>query len=125
LIRKVVLLRADCAATGGGHDMQGDTPGAEAIVSAIAEMVADPILDRLSDRLQREPGRATTRLLTRQQLAEQLQCSLSKIDQLVREGMPGIRVGDVWRFELAEVLAWCRARHAAAPDTDTHEEAAA
>jgi hypothetical protein len=49
-------------------------------------------------------------LLDRQALARMLGCSSKHVDRLRREGMPEVPLGDVPRFELAEVLRWCRSR---------------
>jgi excisionase family DNA binding protein len=50
-------------------------------------------------------GNGSAPLLTVVELAEQLKVSPSLIYRLCRErGLPRVRVGGVWRFELAAVL---------------------
>lgn len=91
--------------TSPGNDPTGSF--AEAIAEAVVARLV-PHLARLEELL--EQPKAPPKLLTKSQLAESLQCSLAKVDGLIRAGMPGRRVGDVWRFELHTVLAWCDER---------------
>jgi excisionase family DNA binding protein len=47
-------------------------------------------------------------IMTRAEVAELLRCSEPHVVVLVeREGLPGFRLGKLWRFRRAEVAAWC------------------
>lgn len=56
-----------------------------------------------------EPAGVPT-LLDREGCARLLGISVGTVDRLRREGLPRVRVGDVDRFEAAEVLGWLRGR---------------
>lgn len=57
-------------------------------------------------------------LLTRDAIAFELSISPSQLDRLRAQGLPTLRVAGMPRFELADVLAWLRARGDTCPDPD-------
>lgn len=65
-------------------------------------------------------------LLTRDALAFELSISPSQLDRLRAQGLPTLRVAGMPRFELADVLAWLRARgDASCPDQDPESSTSA
>lgn len=48
--------------------------------------------------------------MTKPELAEYLQVSLGTIDNMVRRGLPRVKLNSAVRFDLAEVLAWAERR---------------
>lgn len=62
----------------------------------------------------------TNLLLTSRDVAELLRVHPKQIYRLLKRGLPAVRVGDEWRFERDQVLAWARtrARRAAPPARD-------
>lgn len=73
---------------------------AVAFRAAVAEVVAEVVV---------EPRPA---LLDRGRFAREVSVSPATVDRLVREGLPFVRVGADRRFDLAECVAWLRARGA-------------
>lgn len=78
--------------------------------SLLAQMLRDEVRAAVAEALAeatpaRQPPPA---LLTSDGLAQQLQISRSKLDELVREGLPFVKVGATRRYELAEVLNWLK-----------------
>jgi hypothetical protein len=71
---------------------------------ALRELVREAVTEALPSP---EPAPA---LLDRRALAAALACCTDKIDQLRREGMPVVKLGDSPRFELQRCLEWLRAR---------------
>jgi excisionase family DNA binding protein len=49
-------------------------------------------------------------LLDTEQLCHELGVSAPTVRRMRDEGMPVVRIGDVYRYELAAVLAWLRSR---------------
>lgn len=47
-------------------------------------------------------------MLTKQQLAKQLNVSVSMIDKLMKKGMPYLKIGKAVRFDLEKVLVWIK-----------------
>lgn len=72
----------------------------------LAAVVRAAVADALSEH---EPAAAPT-LFDRDGCARLLGISVGTLDRLRREGLPRVRVGDVDRFEAAEVLTWLRER---------------
>ena len=54
-------------------------------------------------------------LVDRAGLARALHVSVATVGRLARLGMPAVLVGDVPRYEVAEVIAWLRSRRREAP----------
>lgn len=73
----------------------------------LAAIVRDAVAEIIAER---EDAPARPALLDRRGLAMALDCSPDQVDRLRREGCPELRVGDMPRFDLGEVLAWIRAR---------------
>ena len=48
-------------------------------------------------------------MITLQELIKELKLSRQTIYRLIKDGMPNIRIGRVYRFNLAEVKAWLKA----------------
>lgn len=48
--------------------------------------------------------------LNREKLAEFLGCSLRTIDEYKRQGMPGEKVGNLWKYQSSAVVTWLRDR---------------
>lgn len=71
---------------------------------------ADPIREALAEVLAGAAPAQSERpaLLTSDELAESLKVSRSKLDELVRSGLPHLRVGATRRFEFERVLAYLR-----------------
>ena len=72
----------------------------------LAVLVREAVAEAIAEH---QPAAAST-LLDRDGCARLLGISMGTVDRLRREGMPRVRVGDVDRFEAAEVLAWLRER---------------
>lgn len=84
-------------------------------VQLLREQVKAAVTEALAGALPaQQPAPA---LLTSDELAQQIQVSRSKLDELVRAGLPYLRVGSTRRFELPAVLSWLRSQ--------TDDEAAA
>jgi hypothetical protein len=68
----------------------------------------DELLDAIRAAVSETTGQPdpNSRLLDRERLAERLCCSISTVDQLRRDGMPCLYVGDSPRFVYEAVLAW-------------------
>ena len=74
----------------------------------IADTVAEAIADALDDlKRNREPD-----LLGGKEMAAKLGVSRTKLHVLRTEGCPSVKVGDVYKFEPAAVMAWLKARGA-------------
>jgi hypothetical protein len=56
-------------------------------------------------------------LVDKQQLARQLGCSAAHIDNLRKQGLPSLALGQAVRFEPARVLEWLRS-HESANDSE-------
>ena len=54
-------------------------------------------------------------IVDKREIARRLGVSVASVDRLDREGQPFVRVGDVKRYNMTEVLAWHRARTAGQP----------
>ncbi|MBK8994614.1 MAG: hypothetical protein IPM35_02535 [Myxococcales bacterium] len=78
----------------------------------LAELVRGAVADVLADHGPAQPAPA---LVDRAGLARALSVSLSSVDRLLREGCPRVRIGDAPRFDVADVIAWLRARQAGGP----------
>jgi hypothetical protein len=77
----------------------------------LRELIADAVSAALADR-GAEPGAPA--LLDRVSLARALDIGCTTLDGLRREpDFPQVMVGDSPRFQLAEVIDWCRARQQA------------
>ncbi len=61
-----------------------------------------------------QPARSPA-LVDRAGLARALHASVTTVGRLARRGMPAVLVGDVPRYEVAEVIAWLRSRRREAP----------
>ena len=71
------------------------------------------------------PGPPTTpSLLTKQELAKTLSVSVTKVDRLVRDGLPHESVGSVRRFDLDACRTWLntRGKKATTPAAKSPEE---
>lgn len=77
---------------------------AERVQDAVAPLLADLLADLLRNR---EPE-----LLGGAQMAAKLSISRSKLHVLRTEGCPSVKVGDVFKYEPAAVMAWLKARGA-------------
>jgi hypothetical protein len=74
----------------------------------LRDLVADAVLCALEQHKQGErPERAT---LSGAELALRLGVSRSKVHQLRVDGMPSLKLGETFRFELAKCLQWLRER---------------
>lgn len=82
----------------------------DVVLDELSERVASEIDRRLAERLEELTESRSPRLLDRRGLAAALGCGVDTIDRLRREGAPEILVGDVPRFDLADVLAWLKSR---------------
>jgi hypothetical protein len=72
----------------------------------LRELVHETVTAALAER---EPA-STPTLLDRRGLGRALGCCCDTVDKLRREGMPEVRVGDVPRFHLDDVIAWLKTR---------------
>lgn len=94
--------------------MRDDAAPAWLVASALALLRAEPIREALAEvlaeRLPAQSERPT--LLTSDELAESLKVSRSKLDELVRSGLPHLKVGATRRFEFERVLSWLRSQRA-------------
>ena len=55
-----------------------------------------------------EPEPNAREIMTRAEVAALLRCSEPHVLTLVeRAGLPAFRLGKLWRFRRAEILAWC------------------
>lgn len=92
---------------------------------APTEIVVMPVdqLERVVSRVVRAElhKEAAPLLVDRQTLARQLGCSAAHIDNLRKQGLPVVRVGNVRavRFEPGAVLEWLRQN---SPQDETEEE---
>jgi hypothetical protein len=75
-------------------------------VEELRELIREAVADA------RAEAPAAPALLDRRRLGVALGVCPDTVDRLRREGCPEVRVGDVPRFELADVLAWLKARKA-------------
>lgn len=80
----------------------------EMLVATIADTITDRVLEKLSTRMQELKPR--DRLLTPEELAEAMRISVATVKRHRRAGMPFVPVDHRPRFELAECIAWFRAR---------------
>ncbi len=71
-------------------------------------LVTDAVIDALAEfRAGEQPEKAT---LGGSELAKRIGVSRTKIHHLRHAGMPSLKVGDTYRFELKSCLAWLRER---------------
>lgn len=76
-------------------------------VQMLREQVKEAVAEALAEVVPaRQP--AAPALLTSDELAQSLKVSRSKLDELVRAGLPFVKVGSTRRYELAEVLNWLK-----------------
>lgn len=78
--------------------------------SLLVQMLRDEVRAAVAEALAeatpaRQPPPA---LLTSDELAQSLKVSRSKLDELVRAGLPHVRCGATRRFEFDRVLTWLR-----------------
>lgn len=74
----------------------------------LRELLHDTVLAALEEYRQGErPEKAT---LGGAELAAKIGVSRTKVHHLRHAGMPSLKVGDVYRYELAACLAWLRER---------------
>jgi excisionase family DNA binding protein len=57
-----------------------------------------------------EPAGSQSELLTSRELAARLRVHPKHVYRLLRAGLPGLRVGGQWRFDLVRVQAWAERR---------------
>lgn len=90
--------------------MRDDAAPSWLVASALALLRAEPIREALAEVLAEVvPARQPApELMTSDELAQSLKVSRSKLDELVRSGLPHLRVGATRRFELERVLAYLR-----------------
>lgn len=78
----------------------------------LRRLVEDAVLSALEEFKQGEqPEQAT---LSGAELARRLGLSRTRVHHLRHAGMPSIKVGDTFRFELSACLRWLRERSSAA-----------
>lgn len=90
--------------------MRDDAAPSWLVASALALLRAEPIREALAEVLAEVvPARQPApELMTSDELAQSLKVSRSKLDELVRAGLPHVRCGATRRFEFDRVLTWLR-----------------
>lgn len=78
----------------------------EAFCEALARRVADRVFEAISEFEAGKPD--SPDLLSGPQMAKRLGISRTKLHRLRTEGCPAVKVGDVYKFEPANVLAWLK-----------------
>jgi putative molybdopterin biosynthesis protein len=76
------------------------------------------VTPRSRARRTESPAPNATRLLTTNEVAALLGVHPKHIYRLLKRGLPARRVGDEWRYDEADVLAWTREGRAPAADMD-------
>jgi hypothetical protein len=86
-------------------------PRRERILAAVAALL-DAVLPAPVDTAPEPapPAPSPQPLVDKRELARVLGVSVATIDRLDREGQPHVRVGDVKRYCVADVVAWHRER---------------
>lgn len=76
--------------------------------TALADLMREQVAEALAEH--RESEAPEKLLLGVSKMAELLDISRSTLDRLRLEGCPAVPVGDVFKFEPAEVLRWLKER---------------
>jgi hypothetical protein len=84
------------------------------IVTLTAGQLRALVLDVVQAAVDEVARPRPTALIDTQDLATELHVSEPTIRKMRDEGMPVIRIGETYRYELAAVLAWLRQRGKAA-----------
>jgi excisionase family DNA binding protein len=93
---------------------QTQSPPVQVVVMSpndLRELLRDVVFEVMQEWV--EDARKPLALLDRGGLAQALGCSTTTISKLLRDGCPSVRLGDVHRFKLDEVLAWLKQRKTA------------
>ena len=95
----------------------GETTRRALLAQATALRAQADVIEQLAGEIDLDDdaandGARPPALLDRVGLARAIDKSPASVDRLCREGMPYLRVGDVKRFELENVLVWLRERSA-------------
>ena len=91
------------------HSPDLTTMLAAIVRDAMRDVVRDE-LDALRQDVMKRADAPAPALLDRASLARELGVSTAQVTRLKERGMPWIRVGEVPRYRLADVLQWLRAQ---------------
>ena len=82
-------------------------------IEELETLVRRAARDAVDDALEAAPVRIEPQMLTRAQVAKLLSVHPKVVTRWVaKRGLPGSRIGEVWRFEKSKVLRWLAAQRA-------------
>jgi excisionase family DNA binding protein len=88
-----------------------DAPAFTLSRSELEALIVDATRHAVEAALAATPARASSaNLLSVSEMAERLGCHRSKVNSMRLQGCPAVRLGSIFRYEPAAVLAWLKAQ---------------
>lgn len=100
--------KADASETHAGQERAKHVRPEESELVVVQASKLYDLIQRAVTDARRSGGSVEPLLVDKQQLAQRLSCSAAHIDNLRKQGMPWVRLGEAVRFDPTAVLDWLR-----------------